>query len=49
MKNKFDDENDFQCCNKCDLPDTLQIVNVLWLCVRWGFPALKLNSSTNFN
>jgi len=22
MKNKFDDENDFQCCNKCDLPDT---------------------------
>ena len=27
MKNKFDDENDFQCCNKCDLPDTLQIVN----------------------
>lgn len=29
MKNKFDDENDFQCCNKCDLPDTLQIVNVV--------------------
>ena len=23
--------------------------NVFGLCVRWGFPALKLNSSTNFN
>ena len=22
---------------------------VLGLCVRWGFPALKPNSSTNFN
>jgi hypothetical protein len=23
--------------------------NVLWLCVRWGFPALKPIDSTNFN
>ena len=23
--------------------------NGLWLCVRWGFPALKLTDSTNFN
>ena len=23
--------------------------NVFGLCVRWGFPALKPNSSTNFN
>lgn len=22
--------------------------NVLWLCVRWGFPALKPIDSTNF-
>jgi len=23
--------------------------NVWWLCVRWGFPALKPIDSTNFN
>jgi hypothetical protein len=23
--------------------------NVLWLCVHWGFPALKPINSTNFN
>ena len=23
--------------------------NVSWLCVRWGFPALKPIDSTNFN
>ena len=26
----------------------LLTANVLWLCVRWGFPALKPIDSTNF-
>ena len=29
MKNKLDDEIDFQGGNKCDFPDTLQIHNVV--------------------
>ena len=27
----------------------LFLSNGLWLCVRWGFPALKPIDSTNFN
>ena len=26
-----------------------ELLNVFGLCVRWGFPTLKSNSSTNFN
>jgi hypothetical protein len=29
--------------------DVALAYNVLWLCVRWGFPALKPIDRTNFN